>query len=230
MSNLKVHGYKHITFWQEDGIGVIALRTDSRGIANVDIISELIMAFGTAVADDDVKSVALTGINRNFLAGLNWYEESQDFLETVDMSHTLVNIIAALKKPVFCLLNGDAYDYGYELALLSDCIIAVEGANVGFNSGYLFMGGGTATWPRFRTLGRAAAAAGTNVDLVVPSGDNFLEEAKKFILANSGFDFSSVRKISLANIASAILIETDNLLRSLYRREKQAENSGDTPS
>ncbi len=223
MSNLRVHGYKHITFWQEDGIGVIALKSDSRGVCNVDVIRELIMAFGTAVADDEVKSVALTGINNNFLTGLSWFEDSQDFAETVDMSHTLVNIIAALKKPVFALLNGNCIDYGYELALLSDYIISDENTVVGFNNGYLFMAGGSATWPRFRFLGTGGAKEGINVDRVIPANADFLTRSKELILSYSDFDFPSIRRNLLSGITTAVLLETDKLLRSFYLKNRQEE-------
>ncbi len=230
MSNLKVHGYKHITFWQEDGIGVIAVRTDSSGRSNVNLLQELIMTFGTAVADDLVKAVALTGINHNFLSGLLWFEESQGFEDTVDMSHTLVNIIAEMKKPVFALLNGDAIDYGYELALLSDYIIALDGVRVGFNDGYLFMAGGSLTWNRYSRLGIGPVEERVNADTVIGTEKDFLDEAKKIVMANSSFDFPSIRKLRLANISSAIHVETEKLLRSYYsgkNEEKQKAESGE---
>lgn len=225
MSNLKVHGFKYITFWQEDNIGVIALRSDQKGFSNVDIIRELIMAFGTAAADDDVKAVALTGINNVFLTGLSWFEESQDFLETVDMSHTLVNIMAAMKKPLYALINGDCIDYGYELALLSDYIISTEKAKVGFNSGYIFMAGATATWARYRYVGTGKCKEGINVDRVVRSSGEFLSESKKIVLSTMEMDFASIRRIELSRISSAILMETDKLLRNFYKREKEKQKT-----
>lgn len=224
MSNLRVHGYDHITFWQEDGIGVIAVKSDSGGRANVDMIQELIMALGTAVADDQVKTVALTGINNNFLSGLLWFEEKQNFTDAVDASHTLVNIMASMSKPVFSLLNGNAIDYGYELALLSDYIIASDGVEVGFNDGYLFMAGGSLTWSRYSYLGIGSASERINVDHVISTGSDFLKESKEFILANSAFDFPSTRKLRLMDIQTAILVESGKLLRTFYSEGKNEKS------
>lgn len=230
MSNLKVHGFNHITFWQEDGIGVIAIRSDSNGRINVNLIQELIMAFGTAIADSEVKAVALTGINDNFLTGLNWFEDSQGFEDTIDTSHTLVNIIKAMKKPLFALLNGDAIDFGYELALLSDYIIAVKKSNVGFNNGYLFMAGGSHTWNRFRFLGTGHAQERINVDMVIENEGEFLEDSKKLIRENMLVDFPSIRQNRLAGISRSILVETDKLLRSYYSRFREEKKDTEKDS
>lgn len=217
MSNLRVKGFEYISFWEEDSLGIIAIRADSRGISNVGVINELILALGTALADEKIKAVAITGINEVFLMGLVWDSKKQDFLEVIDSSHMLATIIYGIRKPVFSLLNGDCQNFGYELALLTDRIIARPSCNVGFSTDYGFMAGGSLTWNRYRYTGIGRSRAGVNVD-VVGDDKNFLQFCKDYILDKQHFDFSTVRRAMLGQLQSALMAETDTQLRNYYKR------------
>lgn len=218
MSNLRVKGFDYISFWEEDNIGIIAIRIDSKGVTSVGVINELILSLGTAMSDNKITSIAITGINDVFLKGLVWESDKQDFLEVMDSSHMLATILYGIRKPVFSLLNGDCLNFGYELALLTDRIIARPSSNVGFSADYGFMAGGSMTWSRFRYTGTGKSRAGINVD-VVGDDANFLGYCKEYINDNQRFDFSTIRRANFGLLQNAIMAETDTQLRNYYRKQ-----------
>ncbi len=222
MVKINVSGYKHISFWRESNTGIIVLKTDNEGSASVDIIQELISALGLALGDERVRSLAITGENNNFLTGLTWIEGKHVYSEVIDLSHTLANMLAAFPYPVFSLVNGRCLDYGYEIALLSDYIIARPDVQIGFNDGYHFMFAGSLTWNKFRFLGTGQARERVNVDKIIESEEEFLSESQKFIERNSSFDFMSVRKLVLGDLQKCIAIESEQLLRFYYGAESRS--------
>ena len=48
MSNITVKGFDYVSFWREDTVGVIVLRTDSSGKISSSVLGELMMAIGKA--------------------------------------------------------------------------------------------------------------------------------------------------------------------------------------
>ena len=76
MSNLRVEGYDDIVFWQEDGIGVIVIKSSPESKARLEFFEEIIMALTAAATDEHVRAVAITGMNRNFLKEVVSSEEN----------------------------------------------------------------------------------------------------------------------------------------------------------
>lgn len=219
MNNVRVKGFKDITFWQDSGIGLIVLRSDENGLVNGNAIGELVAAIGTASIDDKVEAVAITGLNENFSTGLKVERNDLDTVRAVlDSSNSLVSLIYSLEKPIFSILSGDATNMGYEIALLSDVILSHNGNRVGFDAGYNFIAGGSITSVRFRNKFEASIAEeGRNVDRVLPK-DTLLEDAKNFILEHKDFDYHLVRRRAMRGLRESMLEERENFMRRYTAR------------
>lgn len=218
MNNVRVKGFKDITFWQDSGIGLIVLRSDPQGLVNWNAIGELVASIGTASIDDNVEAVALTGINENFSTGLKVEEDNMETARAIlESTNSLVSLIYSLEKPIFSILSGNTLNAGYELALLSDAIMSHDQNKVGFDPGYNFTSGGSITSLRFRNrLDISSAEAGKNVDFILPK-DTLLEDAKKFILDHKDFDYHLVRRRTMRGLRESMLEERENFIRRYNR-------------
>ncbi len=214
MNNVRVKGFKDITFWQDGGIGLIVLRSDQGGLVNWNAISELVAALGTASIDDKVTSIAITGLNENFSSGLK--SETADMetaMAILDSANSLISLVYSLEKPIFSILSGDAIDAGYELALMSDVVISHSENKVGFTSGYNFTVGGSITAGRFKNaLSVSSAEEGKNVDVVLPK-DTLLDDARKYVLEHQGYNYHLLRRRAMRGLRESILEERENFLR-----------------
>ncbi len=214
MSDVRVKGFYDITFWQDEGIGLVVLRSDDQGLIRGNALAELVAAIGTASFDDQVKSVAITGLNNKFSSGLKEEKIDSETANNIFSNvNSLISLIYSLEKPIFTVLPGDALDTGYEIALLGDIILAAEGTTVGYNSNHVFMAGGSITTSKFRdNFDIREAEAGKNVDVVLPK-DTMLEEAKKYIKAHQGYDYHLLRRRSMRNMRESLLEEKENFFR-----------------
>jgi enoyl-CoA hydratase/carnithine racemase len=220
MSDIRVSGFNDIIFWQEDGVGIIVIRSNENGLARRNFINELIMALTTASTDDMVKSVAITGINNNFLSGLiDAPKNSHELFDFLNYTSTFLSVVYSLGKPIYSILSGDSLDLGREISLATDIIISSDSANIGFSKNYRFMAGGSITSLRFPLLDVSVATEGKNVDLVY-SGKTLLESAKKFIISDSGRSRHLMRRARLRDMRVTLLEEGEDILF----RENQAGN------
>ena len=127
----------------------------------------------TALADDDVEAVVVTGKGRAFIAGA----DIRDFGKTPNPDEQPKRAAGELMegsgKPIVAAINGTAFGGGLELALTCHYRIAAPGAPVGLPEikiGLLPGGGGTQRLPRLIGAERAMQA--------ILSGDPFdTEEA-----------------------------------------------------
>lgn len=203
MSNITVKGYDYVSFWREDTVGVIVLRTDSSGKISPSVLGELMMAIGKAAIDDDVKAIAITGQNFVFCKGLLDAGNQRSYLE---QARALASTLASIEKPTFALINGDAFDFGFELALLCDKIIAADGCRLGFYKEYSFILGGSLTSSRLQELARVDAKVGSNCDLII-NRDTFLEDSKGVINKSRGALMVLRRRMALRNLIEALNME-----------------------
>lgn len=212
MSDIRVSGFNDITFWQEDGIGVVVIRTDERGFARKNFVNELIMALTTASTDDQVRSVAITGINNNFLSGIIDKPGSNgELLDFLNSTSTFVSVLYSIGKPVYSILSGNSIDVGREISLATDLVISSDKAMVGYNEGYKFMAGGSMTSLRFPRMTVSAAREGQNVDLVYPA-NTLLDSAKKFIIEDSGFSRHLMRRTRMRDMRLSLLEEREEMI------------------
>lgn len=203
MSNITVSGYDYVSFWREEEVGLIVLRTNSSGKISEKVMGELMMALGNASIDENVKKIAITGQNFVFCKGFTDEPKTKLFL---DMARALASTLGSLEKPTFALINGDAFDFGYELALLTDEVIAAEGVRVGFYREYSFILGGSITSNKFSELSRTEAKAGINCNRTL-NKDTFLEEAKKLMQKSRGNLLMLKRRMLMRNLIDALNME-----------------------
>ncbi|WP_010916621.1 enoyl-CoA hydratase/isomerase family protein [Thermoplasma volcanium] len=207
MDNIRVRGYRDISFWQEDGIGLIVIKSDVNGIISRNCLDEMVSALGLASMDPNVKCVAFTGINKVFAKGMKPDgDDGRSLYELMQSSSSFLSMVYSLPKPIFSILNGDATNEGYEIALSSDLIISAEDANVGFNQEYQTILGGSFTAARFPLLAISKAQEAKNVDIVFKA-DSLLEDAKNYILKNFGNRMVQARRQKMYDISNKILLE-----------------------
>lgn len=143
--------YTEIIYEVADGIATITLnRPDRLNAFTGTMARELIAAFKTADADDDVRVVVVTGAGRGFCAGADLGRggatfdaqdeqraaERKDFGTVAgvprDGGGTVTMTIAACRKPVIAAINGPAVGIGITMTLPMDIRIASESAKFGF--------------------------------------------------------------------------------------------------
>ncbi len=180
MSNLRVKGFNSITFWQEDSIGLIVIKSDKNGNIQTNTLNEMMQSLAIAAADEKVKYIAITGMNSVFAKDIYFKPEEsiKEALETM-LSYSLFS--SGVQKPVIALLNGDAINIGYEIALLTDVVIASSKAKSGFTKDYQCLMGGTIARRRFFDANLSKPSERKNCDKLIEEID-FLGIAKEFIL------------------------------------------------
>lgn len=210
MSDLRVDGYEQISFWQEDGIGVIVLRS-ANGVSTDKLFDELSLAISQASIDDNVHSLALTGFNLKFLREVRFSGTSiESFLSYLERLRTFASVFYSIRKNIYSIVNGDAINIGFEIALLSDFIISSDLARLGFSDNYQYRLLGSSTGSRFNFPGESKAKEGRNCDLVLNSS-TLLEEAKKFILKDS-INRYLPRRVRFSDFEKVVLMERELLI------------------
>ena len=219
MSNApRVAGFKEISFWQEDGIGVITILSDDQGRVSLLFFEEFLKAISLAITDDKVRAVAITGSNDNFLTGLRKFESVQS-VRYLDMVSTVASFIAMINKPVFSLVNGTCRDLGVELTLLSDVCIAREGANFSISESYTPVMGLSRTIMKYPIFVNGESKEGKNCDIIFPQ-EIFLDKANDFILTNIMEYMSIARRERLGDI-NVILSKERSIYLTKYLMENQ---------
>jgi len=136
--------FQDISFDVSDGIATITLnRADKMNAFTGRMMHELISAFDVTDADDDVKSVIVTGAGRAFCAGADLSTGGETFAKGGSDVKTAQGIprdgggLVALRifnslKPVIGAINGAAVGVGVTMTLPMDIRLASESAKFGF--------------------------------------------------------------------------------------------------
>ncbi len=213
----KVAGYKEISFWQEDGIGVVAILSDEEGMVSLNFFNEFLKVMTLAITDDKVKALAITGTDRNFLTGIRGLslETTRDFL---DLTSATVSFLSSIEKPVFAMVNGKAKNIGVEFALLSDVILARSDSEFLLDMDFEPLMGFSLTSTRFPHFTVGPSKEGHNCDVILRD-ESFLEDSSNYINTTSSHFLPLVRKNRLKEIRSTISMEREYyLMRSLQGR------------
>lgn len=98
----------------------------------------LLAAVESAMADDEVRSVVLTGAGGNFTAGSDIRQllgaegpDAARYRRRLMPLHRLIELIVGGPKPVITAIEGAAFGAGMSIAAASDFVIAGEGARLG---------------------------------------------------------------------------------------------------
>ena len=110
----------------------------------------------SARQNDEVRVCVITGADGVFCAGTEFTDDkpSSDDFARLRVSEA----VAAIEKPTIALINGDAIDQGFEIALACDLRVASSGARMGMThlaSGIIPWDGGTQRLPRIIGQSRA---------------------------------------------------------------------------
>jgi len=136
-----------------DGIARVTLnRADKLNSFNDAMHAALREAIASAMADQSVRALLLTGAGRGFCAG-------QDLGESIERNYKpLITALRTLPFPAVCAVNGVAAGAGANLALACDLVVATRSASFiqAFSKiGLIPDSGGTYFLPRL--VGRARA-------------------------------------------------------------------------
>ena len=117
-----------------DAVALITLkREDAMNAVCAATAAELTAALKALDADESIRCIVLTGSASFFAAGADMTEfEGEHKTEIQKIYAELARSFAAARKPVVAGVAGYAFGIGFELALLSDIIIAAENARFGF--------------------------------------------------------------------------------------------------
>ncbi|WP_375383108.1 crotonase/enoyl-CoA hydratase family protein [uncultured Sphingomonas sp.] len=138
--------YNTILFDVADGVGTITLnRRDKLNSFTIRMMDEMLDVIDRIDADDDVRSVIVTGAGRAFCAGADLSEGAKSFAidgdaDTLDYAtdaardgggRVTLRLFGCL-KPLIAAINGPAVGVGATMTLPMDVRIASETARIGF--------------------------------------------------------------------------------------------------
>lgn len=112
------------------GFAIVTLnRPEHMNALSRELRSDLVEAFVSCEADEDIRVVILTGKGKAFCAGLDLKElstQNSDASQQID--NAVMRAMAAFQGPIIAAVNGHAITGGFELALACDVLIASENA------------------------------------------------------------------------------------------------------
>jgi len=133
--------YETIALEVNDGVATITLqRPDRLNAFTFRMGAELVDAFDTCDADDEVRAVIVTGAGRGFCAGMDLEAGGATFASSEkgdgpaprDAGGLVTLRIFASTKPVIAAINGPAVGVGATMTLPMDIRLISESARMGF--------------------------------------------------------------------------------------------------
>jgi 2-(1,2-epoxy-1,2-dihydrophenyl)acetyl-CoA isomerase len=121
---------------RHDGVAVIAFdRPERRNALDLPMRSEFARVVASAIADDDIRAIVLTGRGGHFCAGGDIGSMRSATGLTAEAGRkrmrAVLDTVSALytcDKPVLAAVEGAAFGAGFALALLADFVVAAQGA------------------------------------------------------------------------------------------------------
>lgn len=112
-----------------DGVAVITMRDlKKRNALSPNVKRDLTAHLDSALADDAVRAIVLTGAGGVFCAGgdISGFDSGLPLRQRMPESHALCARIAHAEKPTIAAIEGGAFGGGFSLALLCDQIVAAD--------------------------------------------------------------------------------------------------------
>ncbi len=156
--------FEHVQVAVEDGVAVVRVdRPDKLNALNGALITQLDRAFRALAADDEVRTLVLTGSGEKaFVAGADIGELARmdpiGGVRTSRQGQDAFRFLEQMPKPVIAAVNGFALGGGLELALACHLRLASDNAKFGLPEvklGIIPGYGGTVRLPRLVGKGRA---------------------------------------------------------------------------
>ena len=214
--------YKNIIVENKNSICKIILNRPEKGnTLNLELAKELFDAVNSLAAEDNCKSLILTGKGKLFCGGgdlkfllSNKEKVKKTLLEMTHYFHGAISRMVSMSAPVIVAINGTAGGGGFSLAITGDIIFAVKEAKFTLaytNAGLSPDGSSTYFLPRLVGLKLAKELMLTNrvfsaqealemgiIDKVIDNQDSLTEEAEKMAekFSNGPKEaYSSVKKL-----------------------------------
>lgn len=232
-----------------DGVARIVLNRPDRGNAINQPMADALLDMALRCANDpDVRCVVLTGAGKMFCVGGDIADFAGNsagiaaFLSRLAGTlHQAMTILAAMNKPMICLVNGPAAGAGLSMAISGDMVLADPAAH--FTAGYLGIGltpDGGMTWllPRLvgmrqaqdiiltnRRVDATEAAAIGLISRVVADTELEREGAELAARLASGAvaSMGAARRLLHESFASGFASQMDRELSSIARAGESAE-------
>jgi methylglutaconyl-CoA hydratase len=134
----------HIVYRTEGGVARIALnRPEKRNALNAELIAGLRDALARSAQDPAVRVVLITGVGKDFCAGLDLaafhtgHDMGHDMtaVEHMESARQLAEVFLAIRRhprPVVAAVQGRALGGGAGIASACDLIVAAESASLGY--------------------------------------------------------------------------------------------------
>jgi enoyl-CoA hydratase/carnithine racemase len=128
--------FNKLQFWAEDRIGILAFDNGVNNALDIELLSEILGALSIEITDKNIDSIVITGTKSVFSTGFDFscgkFEKKEEFQELLNLGHSIATTLLSIPKTVVSIINGNAFDAGFELVLLSDVILSKNDVKVGF--------------------------------------------------------------------------------------------------
>jgi methylglutaconyl-CoA hydratase len=128
-----------ILYRVESGVARIALnRPEKRNALNAELIAGLREALSRSAEDPAVRLVLITGVGKDFCAGLDLsglHASDAGAVEHMESARRLAEVLLAIRRhphPVVAAVEGRALGGGAGIASACDLIVAAESASLGY--------------------------------------------------------------------------------------------------
>jgi 3-hydroxyacyl-CoA dehydrogenase/enoyl-CoA hydratase/carnithine racemase len=146
-----------------DGVAVLTMNNPPVNQMSPPFMRDLVEAIDSAIGDEAVKAIVLTGTGRNFIAGADITQVKKvgtrdDIYPGALAAAKWLNRLEAGPKPIVAALNGNTLGGGLETAMACHYRVAVKGINLGqpeVRIGLIPGAGGTQRLPRLIGLPNA---------------------------------------------------------------------------
>jgi 3-hydroxyacyl-CoA dehydrogenase/enoyl-CoA hydratase/carnithine racemase len=155
--------YPTIKIELKDGVAVFTLDNPPVNQMSPQLMTDFKQAVGEALEDAQVKTVVLTGVGKNFIAGaditqLKLVKNREDIYQKALMGARFLSSIEAGRKPFIAAINGNCLGGGLETAMACHYRVAAQGVDLGqpeVQIGLIPGAGGTQRLPRLIGLPNA---------------------------------------------------------------------------
>jgi len=212
--------FETILYEKREGVLTITLnRPDVLNAFNERMSDDLLVAFGGAAADAEVRSVVVTGAGRAFCSGQDLKDIADDTKRSLGESirtryNPLIREMRSLPKPIIAAINGACAGAGCSLALACDMRFASERAKlieVFVRIGLVPDSGSSWFLPRLVGLARAFELCATGRDVTAQEAEQ-IGLVNKVVSPELLLEFTMAIATKLANAPTQAIGQIKEML------------------